>query len=104
MFGATYLLIDNRNTLSGGAGIPFVEYMWVPPLVVFIIGMALAQLYRSRDRTRYEGIGRYLHEDISSGRLAAGPFRSRGAATGGAPRSRLRPARRRARPPAAPRR
>ena len=66
MFGATWLLIDNRNTLSGGAGIPFVEYMWVPPLVVFIIGMALAQLYRSRDRTRYEGIGRYLHEDVPS--------------------------------------
>ena len=66
MFGATWLLIDNRNTLSGGAGIPFVEYMWVPPLVVFIIGMALAQLYRSRDRTRYEGIGRYLHEDAPS--------------------------------------
>ena len=66
MFGATWLLIDNRNTLSGGAGIPFVEYMWVPPLVVFIIGMALAQLYRSRDRNRYEGIGRYLHEDVPS--------------------------------------
>ena len=60
------LLIDNRNTLSGGAGIPFVEYMWVPPLVVFIIGMVLAQLYRSRDRTRYDGIGRYLHEDVPS--------------------------------------
>jgi amino acid transporter len=66
MFGATWLLIDNRNTLSGGAGIPFVEYMWVPPLVVFIIGMALAQFYRSRDRSRYEGIGRYLHEDAPS--------------------------------------
>jgi hypothetical protein len=65
MFGATWLLIDNRNTLSsGGAGIPFVEYMWVPPLVVFIIGMALAQFYRTRDRGRYEGIGRYLHEDV----------------------------------------
>ena len=40
--------------------------MWVPPLVVFIVGMVLAQLYRARDRTRYDGIGRYLHEDISS--------------------------------------
>ena len=47
MFGATYLLIDNRNTLSGGAGIPFVDYMWLPPLLVFIIGMVLAQIYRS---------------------------------------------------------
>ena len=66
MFGATYLLIKNRNTLSGGAGVPFVDYMWVPPLVVFIVGMLLAQIYRSRDRARYEGIGRYLHEDVSS--------------------------------------
>ena len=45
MFAATYLLIDNRNTLSsGGTGVPFVEYMWVPPLVVFIVGMGLALL------------------------------------------------------------
>jgi amino acid transporter len=66
MFGATYLLIDNRNTLSAGAGIPFVEYMWIPPLAVFIGGMALAQLYRMRSRPRYEGIGRYLHEDAPS--------------------------------------
>ena len=66
MFGATYLLIDNRNTLSGGAGIPFVDYMWIPPLAVFVIGMLLALWYRSSDRARYEGIGRYLHEDIAS--------------------------------------
>ena len=30
------------------------------------IGMVLAQLYRSRDRARYEGIGRYLHEDVAT--------------------------------------
>jgi amino acid transporter len=66
MFGATYLLIDNRNTLSGGKGVPFVDYMWLPPLVVFIVGMVLAQIYRARDRARYEGIGRYLHEDVSA--------------------------------------
>ena len=67
MFGATYLLIDNRNTPRAAApGVPFVEYMWLPPLVVFIVGMVLALLYRSRDRARYDGIGRYLHEDIST--------------------------------------
>ncbi len=66
-FAATYLLIDNRTTLaSGGTGVPFVEYMWVPPLLVFIVGIVLALLYRSRDRARYEGIGRYLHEDIGT--------------------------------------
>ena len=40
--------------------------MWVPPLVVFLLGIAIAQLYRSSDRARYEGIGRYLHEDVGS--------------------------------------
>ena len=40
--------------------------MWIPPLVVFILGMLLALLYRSRDRARYDGIGRYLHEDVAS--------------------------------------
>ena len=103
MFGATYLLIDNRNTLSGGAGIPFVKYMWVPPLVVFIIGMVLAQLYRSRDRSP---LRRHRPLPARGRQLAAAQqaLRSRGAATGGAPRSARRPARTRAGPRAAPRR
>jgi amino acid transporter len=60
---AVYLLVDNRTTLAGGVNVPFVHWLWIPPLVVFLAGIGLAQLYRSSDRSRYEGIGRYLHED-----------------------------------------
>jgi amino acid transporter len=64
MIAATYLLINNRTTLAGGVTtIPFVNWMWLPPLLVFLLGIGLAQLYKARDRARYEGIGRYLHED-----------------------------------------
>lgn len=66
MFAAVYLLIDNRDTLSAAGSVPFVKYMYLPPLIVFLLGMAMAQYYRTRDRARYEGIGRYLHEDVAS--------------------------------------
>ena len=56
--------------------------MWFPPLVVFLLGIALAQLYKSRDRARYDGIGRYLHEDIAIGDVDSG----RGAPQRAAPR------------------
>jgi amino acid transporter len=63
MIAAVYLLIKNRTTLAGGLNVPFVHWLWIPPLLVFLLGIGLAQLYRSSDRARYEGIGRYLHED-----------------------------------------
>jgi amino acid transporter len=63
MVAATILLIKYRNTLGGASGVPFVTWMWLPPLIVFLLGIGLAQLYKARDRTRFEGIGRYLHED-----------------------------------------
>jgi amino acid transporter len=67
MVVAVYLLIKYRTTLAfAGSDIPFIKWMWVPPLVVFVIGVGLALLYRSSDRARYEGIGRYLHEDVAS--------------------------------------
>ena len=86
MFGATWLLIDNRNTLSGGAGIRswttcrsrrrrVHRAAWRSP------ALPLAQPHR------YDGIGRYPHEDMPARATSCG-FRSRGAATGGAPRSR----------------
>jgi amino acid transporter len=63
MAGAVYLLIDYRTTLAFASGVPFVDWMWLPPLLVFVLGVVLAQLYKARDRPRFEGIGRYLHED-----------------------------------------
>jgi amino acid transporter len=59
----TYLLIKNRTTLGGATGVFFVDYMWLFPLAVFLIGMGIAVWYRRTDAARYAGIGRYLHED-----------------------------------------
>jgi amino acid transporter len=62
---AVYLLIKYRTTLAFGNP-PFVKWMWVPPLLVFLLGIVIAQVYKARDRARYDGIGRYLHEDVSA--------------------------------------
>jgi amino acid transporter len=63
---AVYLLVKYRTTLAGGVNPPFIEWVWLPPLLVFVLGIVLAQLYKTRDRARYDGIGRYLHEDIGT--------------------------------------
>ena len=65
MIVATFLLIKYRTTLAGGVETFFVKWMWVPPLAVFVLGVVLAQIYKTRDRARYDGIGRYLHEDVA---------------------------------------
>jgi amino acid transporter len=64
MVFTTYLLIKNRTTLGGAKGVIFVDYMWVWPLALFALGVAIALVHRSRDPERYRGIGRYLHEDV----------------------------------------
>ena len=60
---AVYLLIDNRETLAA-SNVPFIQYLWVWPLAVFVIGMIIALVLRSTNPTRYAGIGRYMHEDV----------------------------------------
>jgi amino acid transporter len=67
LFFATYLLVDNRTTLAFATSVPFVKWMWVPPVAIFVIGMVMALIYRSSDPARYAGIGRYLHEDAPAG-------------------------------------
>ncbi len=59
---ATYLLIDGRRTLGFAKGVFFIEYMQYFPLAMFVAGASLAFYYRLTDRSRYAGIGRYLHE------------------------------------------
>jgi amino acid transporter len=66
MTAGVYLLVQHRETLGGASGVPFVTWMWLPPLVVFVAGMVLAQLYKLHDRARFDGVGRYLHEDATS--------------------------------------
>lgn len=61
---AVYLLLKFRGDLSGAADVPFIQYLWLWPLAVFVIGIVLALIYRSAAPKRYAGIGRYVHEDV----------------------------------------
>ena len=59
---AAYLLYDNRAFLAGGTPL-FTEALGVAVLIFFLVGVALALFYRSRDPERYAAIGRFVHED-----------------------------------------
>ena len=64
--GAVWLLIDGRGTLSGAADVPFIKYLWLWPLIMFVVGMIIALVLRSKSPAKYAALGMHLHEDISS--------------------------------------
>ena len=43
---------------------PFIQYLWLWPLIVFVAGIVLALIFRATSPQRYAGIGRYVHEDV----------------------------------------
>ena len=61
---AVYLLFKFRGDLSAAADVPFIQYLWVWPIVVFAIGVIIALALRATNPQKYAGIGRYLHEDV----------------------------------------
>ncbi len=61
-----YLLMKYRGDLSAAADVPFIQYLWAWPIIVFAIGVIIALILRSRNPQKYAGIGRYLHEDVPS--------------------------------------
>ena len=63
---AVYLLMKFRGDLSAAAGVPFIDYLWLWPIIVFAIGVVIALVLRSTNPQKYAGIGRYLHEDVAS--------------------------------------
>jgi amino acid transporter len=63
---AVYLLFKFRGDLSAAADVPFIQYMWLWPILIFAVGIVIALVIRTRNPERYAGIGRYLHEDIAS--------------------------------------
>ncbi|MBC8091336.1 MAG: APC family permease [Pseudonocardia sp.] len=59
MVGACVLLVVNRSDLSGAGDAPFIQVLpWVV-LVVFVAGMAVALLLRSRRPAVYARLGHY---------------------------------------------
>ncbi|MGI9187963.1 MAG: APC family permease, partial [Gaiellales bacterium] len=61
---AVYLLEANREALAATSGVPFITYLWLWPIIVFVVGMIIALVLRSTDPAKYAGIGRYMHEDV----------------------------------------
>ena len=61
---AVYLLMKYRGDLSAAAGVPFIDYLWLWPIIVFVAGVIIALVLRSSNPQKYAGIGRYLHEDV----------------------------------------
>jgi amino acid transporter len=56
-----YLVVHNSGKLGGSVWM-MRNIFWIM-LAIFLFGVALALVYRSVDRPRYEAIGRYLYED-----------------------------------------
>jgi amino acid transporter len=63
MFGACYLLIANRASLAGAGDAPFIKYLPYVAIAMFLIGIVAALYLRSNDAERYNGIGRFAHDD-----------------------------------------
>lgn len=62
MVGACYLLVNNRATLSGAAGAPFITLLpWVV-VAMFLAGVVIALVMRTRHPNRYAGLGHFTLE------------------------------------------
>jgi amino acid transporter len=63
MFGACYLLISNRASLAGAGDAPYVKYLPYVAIAMFLIGIVAALYLRAKDTDRYNGIGRFAHDE-----------------------------------------
>ena len=66
MAGACYLLVSNRASLSGAGDALYVKAIPWTALVMFLIGIVAALYLRSRDTERYNAIGKFAHEGMTS--------------------------------------
>jgi amino acid transporter len=63
MIGACYLLIANRADLSAAGDVPFIKYLPLVALLMFLSGIALALWMKVAAKDRYEEIGSFEHDD-----------------------------------------
>ena len=63
MVGACFLLIDNRDALAAAEGVPFITLLPYVPLVIFVGGVVVALVLRSRRPEVYEGLGHFSLTD-----------------------------------------
>jgi hypothetical protein len=63
MAGACYLLVSNRSTLAGATDIPFITLIPWSVLAMFLAGIAIALVMRSRHPGRYGALGHFTLAD-----------------------------------------
>jgi amino acid transporter len=63
MLFSAWLLFDNRAALSGAGKADFIRYGPWLILAAFVLGIGAALWFRARDATRYEAVGRFVHEE-----------------------------------------
>jgi len=60
---AFYLMMKNRAGITFGAYEGWVKYVPLISLGTFLLGCALALLYRWRSKERYDAVGKFVHEE-----------------------------------------
>ena len=69
MVGACWLLVANRATLAGAADVPFITLLpWVVA-AMFVAGMAIAVVMRTRNPAWYAGLGHFTLADSDLDRV-----------------------------------
>jgi amino acid transporter len=63
MVGACYLLVSNRTTLAGATNIPFITLLPWSVLAMFLAGVVIALVMRSRQPARYADLGHFTLAD-----------------------------------------
>ncbi|WP_406497922.1 APC family permease [Streptomyces sp. NBC_01604] len=63
MVGACYLLIDNRTVLAGADDVPFITYLPWTVLAMFLAGVVIAVVLRSRSPEKYAELGHFTLAD-----------------------------------------
>jgi amino acid transporter len=75
MFGACYLLIDNRGSLADADKAVFIRAIPYVVLGVFVLGLAIGLFLRTRRPAQYAGLGRFVAPVIDLTEPAPQPAR-----------------------------
>ena len=60
---AIYLMVSNRSTLLGT---PNTGFTFITPFIafgIFLAGCVLALIYQRYSKSRYEAVGKFVHEE-----------------------------------------
>jgi K+ transporter len=71
MVGACYLLVSNRTTLAGATDVPFITLLPWMVVAMFVAGVVIAVVMRTRAPARYADLGHFTLAEIDTAELDA---------------------------------